>query len=541
MGSRGQGHMSRRQFLKTTALTAAGLGASLASRQTLWFPGAGTALAQAQKPPTLVQGVDPETLDPHFGESGVMANVLSNVFEALVNYDRRMRLVPVLAESYEVLSDKVTWRFRLREGVKFHNGRPFNAEAVKFTIDRTMDPTLRRQGLNDPFPARSGVTQVRIVNTSTVDIVLAKPNIIFPVFAYFLYILEPNYYSTKSPRETAVAPVGTGPWKVDEWVKGDRLTMSAFDGYWRGAPQIKNLIWRPVPEKSTRMNMLITGEADIAIALSPDDIPIIERVSKLRVSIAPGSRRIHIGIPTDQPRYKDRRVRYALNHAIDWDALAKGLLGRLAPERRALVLTASEEWINPRLKPFEFNRQKARNLLNEAGFPANQRIRIYTPVGRYLKDKEIAEAVAGQFREIGLQAEAVPLDWTVYTDKMRSPGGMDDLYLLGLGSRFNGPEDLSIVTTGQIWDQTKWVTSTQNGPRFNEIYKQLTETFDPKRQKEMAFQMETLFMEEAPWISLWLQPGASGVNRRLNWEDSGGGDRLQMWLPGERDVRFVAS
>jgi peptide/nickel transport system substrate-binding protein len=530
--------VSRRQFIKTSAATAAGLGITLAGGDT-WLSSLAPVYAQAQRAPTIVQGVDPETLDPHFGESGVMANVLSNIMEALVNYDRKMRLIPVLAESYEVLSDKVTWRFKLRDGIKFQNGKPFNAEAVKFTVERTMDANLRRQGLNDPFPARSGVTQVRIVNNSTVDIVLDKPNIIFPVFAYFLYMLEPSYYSSKSPRETAVAPVGTGPWRVTEWVKGDRLTMAAFDGYWRGAPQLKNLIWRPVPEKSTRMNMLITGEADIAIALSPDDIPIIERVSKLRVSIAPGSRRMHIGIPTDVARYKDRRVRYALSHAIDYDGLAKGLLGRLAPERRSLVLATSEDWINPRLKPFEFNRQKARNLLNEAGFPMNQRIRIYTPIGRYLKDKETAEAVAGQFREIGLQAEAVPLDWTIYTDKMRSPGGMDDLYLLGLGSRFNGPEDLSIVTTGQIWDQTKWITSTQNGPKFNEMYKHLSETFDPKRQKELAFQMEALFMEEAPWINLWLQPGAAGVNRRLNWEDSGGGDRLQMWLPGERDVRYT--
>ncbi len=541
MSTRGRGGISRRQFLKTAALGAAGMGMTLAHSDTLLFPGVGQALAQGQKPPTLVQGVDPETLDPQFGESGVMANVLGNVLEPLVNYNRKMQLVPVLAESYEVLPDKVTWRIKLREGVKFQNGKPFNAEAVKFTVERTMDKSLRAQGLNDPFPSRSGVTGVRVVNSQTVDIVLGAPNIIFPVFLYFLFILEPSYYASKSPRDTAVAPVGTGPWRVDEWAKGDHLTMSAFSGYWRGAPQMKQVIWRPVPEKSTRMNMLITGEADIAIALSPDDIPIVERVSKLRVSIAPGSRRMHIGIPTDIPRYKDRRVRYALNHAIDYDGLAKGLLGRLAPPRRTLVLVAGETWINPRLKPFEFNRQRARNLLNEAGFPTNQRIRIYTPVGRYLKDKEIAEAVAGQFREIGLQAEAVPLDWTVYTDKMRSPGGMDDLYLLGLGSRYNGPEDLSIVTTGQIWDQTKWITSTQNGPKFNEMYKQLSETFDPKKQFEMAFQMETIFMEEAPWINLWLQPGASGVNRRLDWEDSGGGDRLVMWLPGERDVRYTSS
>jgi peptide/nickel transport system substrate-binding protein len=499
--------VTRRQFLRTTAAsaaaaTAAAVGAGLAVPRTLTWPGVGTLLAQAQKPPTLVQGVEPETLDPHFGESGIISNVLGNVMEALIAYDRKMRPVPFLAESYEVLNDKVTWRFKLRQNIKFQNGKSLNAEAVKFTIDRTMNADLRRQGLNDPFPARSGVTQVKVVNASTVDVVLARPNIILPVFMSFLYMMEPEYYSSKPPRETSVAPMGTGPWKVDEWIKGDRLALSAFDGYWRGAPQIKRVVFRPVPEKSQRMNMLITGEADIAIALSPDDLPIVERVSKLRVSIAPGSRRMHIGIPTDSPKYKDRRVRYALSHAIDWDTLSKGLLGRLRPERRATVLVAGESWVSPRIKSLEFNRQRARSLLTEAGFPMSERIRIYTPVGRYLKDKETAEAVAGQFREIGLQAEAAPLDWTIYTDKMRSPGGMDDLYLLGLGSRFNGPEDLSIVTTGQIWDQTKWITHTQNGPKFNAMYKELIETIDEKKQREMAFQMEQLFVEETPWINL---------------------------------------
>ncbi|HYM68605.1 MAG TPA: hypothetical protein VEZ44_03345, partial [bacterium] len=134
---------------------------------------------------------------------------------------------------------------------------------------------------------------------------------------------------------------------------------------------------------------------------------------------------------------------------------------------------------------------------------------------------------------------AVPLDWSVYTDKMRSPKGMDDLYLLGLGSRFNGPEDLSIVTTDQIWDQTKWATATKNGPEYNKLYRQISETFDAAQQKKIAFQMETLFVEEATWINLWLEPGASGVNRRITWEDSGGGDRLDFWLAGESDVRYT--
>src|SRR5438093_8504797 len=173
-------------------------------------PGSGSS---SFKTPIVTQGVDPETLDPHFGESGISANVFQNSFETLVHYDRKMNIVPVLAESWQVLDDKVTWRFKLRQNVKFQNGEPFTAEAVKFTIERTMNEDLRKQGLNDPFPGRSGITKVNVVDPSTVDLVLKEPNIILPVFLTFLYILEPKYYASKSPQDTALAPMGTGPWQ----------------------------------------------------------------------------------------------------------------------------------------------------------------------------------------------------------------------------------------------------------------------------------------------------------------------------------------
>ncbi|HEX2987153.1 MAG TPA: ABC transporter substrate-binding protein, partial [Chloroflexota bacterium] len=172
--------------------------------------------ASSFKPPIMVQPVDPETLDPHFGESGIGMNVLDNLMETLVNYDRNMNLVPVLAESWQVMDDKVTWRFKLRQNVKFQNGEPFNAEAVKFTIDRTLNADLRSKGLNDPFPSRSGVTKVNVIDPYTVELVLKEPNIILPVFLTFLYILEPKYYSSKSLQETALRPMGTGPWRVTD-------------------------------------------------------------------------------------------------------------------------------------------------------------------------------------------------------------------------------------------------------------------------------------------------------------------------------------
>jgi peptide/nickel transport system substrate-binding protein len=491
------------------------------------------------KPLVATQGVDPETLDPHFGESGPMGNVLNNVFEPLVQYDRKMTIVPGLAESWQVQDDKLTWRFKLRQNVTFQNGEPFNAEAVKFTIERTMNADLRGKGLNDPFPSRSGITRVNVVDPATIELVLDKPNIILPVFLTFLYILEPKHYTSKSPQETALQPIGTGPWRVTEWIKGDHLTLQANSGYWRGDPGIPEIRFRPVPEKATRLNMLLAGEADIVGGLTPEDFPAVEGDSKLRISRAEGSRRFHLGIPTNNPRYKDRAVRQALLQAIDYDGLAKALLGPMAPQRRSNVLVAGEAWLNPKLQPVAYDPAAAKQALQAAGF-SSEKVPIITPAGRYLKDKEVAQAIAGNLRAVGVNAEAEILDWTVYTDRMRAEKGIGELYLLGLGSRFNGPEDVSIVTTGQIWDQTFWVKETENGPKFEAMYKELTQTFDEQKQHELVNTMQELFVQEAVWAPLWIEPAASGVNKRITWEDFGGGNVLRFWVPGEDPTKVTA-
>jgi peptide/nickel transport system substrate-binding protein len=488
----------------------------------------------------VTQGVDPETLDPHYGESGPIGNVLNNVLEPLMHYDRQMNIVPVLAESWQVQPDNVTWRVKLRQSVKFQNGESFNAQAVKFTVDRTMSADLRSKGLNDPFPSRSGVTAANVIDPYTVDIVLQQPNIVMPVFLTFLYILEPKYYSSNPVETTSVSPVGTGPWRVTEWQKGDHLTLQSYPGYWRGDPGIPQIMFKPVPEASTRLNMLLAGEADVVGGLLPDDFPTVQGNSNLRISRATGSRRVHLGIPTNIPRYHNRAARQALLQAIDYDGLAKGLLGPMAPQRRNNVLVAGDGWLNTQIPLIQYNPDAAKQALQAAGFPFGDKISIYTPAGRYLKDKELATAIAGNLRAIGLNAEAQVLDWTVYTDRMRSDQGLDDLYILGLGSRFNGPEDVSIVTTDQIWDQTHWIQETENGPKFQAMYKQLLSTSDDAKQHEMVNQMQQLFVDEAVWAPIWLEPAASGVNKRFSWEDSGGGNSLRFWLPNEDPAKVTA-
>jgi len=564
--------LSRRRFLRLAGLTSTGIAFGLAAACAPTPPAAPTSAPAApakpaeskpaeaakpaaapataapaakaasnEKPPTLLHfsGSDPTTLDPHFGESSVMASVLGQGMEALIGYDKDMNPSPLLAESWQVMDDKLTWRFKLRQNVKFHNGEPFTAEAVKFTIERTMNEDLRKQGLNDPFPSRSGIQQVEIKDPHTIDLVLKQPNVILPIFLGFLYILEPKYYGATSIQETALKPIGTGPYRITEWVKGDRVTFEAFDGYWRGAPPIQKFFQRPVPEAATRLNMLLSGEADIVGGLAAVDIPAVEADSKLRVSKAPGSRRAHIGIPTNIPRYKDRRVRQALVQAVDYDGMAKAILGSIAPaERRASTLVSSKQWEAPGLKPYAYDANAAKAALQAAGYPFDEPVKVYAT--NESQNTEIVQAVAGYLRAIGIKAEAQPLDPAVYTNKMRSDTGIDDLYYSSLGSRYNGPEDVSIVTTGQIWDQTHWSKETENGPKFGELYKQLAQTIDEKQQHDIVNQMLQLFQEEAVWMPLWILPVAAGVNKRLSWQDTGAGNRFEMWPLGQDPVKIVS-
>ena len=495
---------------------------------------AGPSLA-ASSTVTIVQNPDAVTLDPQFEESAMLSNINYLMFDRIVALDRDVNVKPLTAESLTPLEDKKTWRIKMRKGIKFWNGKPLDAHAVKFTIDRMRDETLRKQGLNDPFPGRTNLDQVTVIDDYTVDVILKKPNIIFPLFLQFVQVLEPSYYSSHTPRETAIRPMGSGPFVFKEWVKDDHLTVVANPNHWRGKPPIDTVTVRPVPEKSTRLAMLESGEADIVEGIGPEDIPIIMKNPKLRFAKA-GGRRYAVHIPCRIQRYQDRRVRQAFNHAVDFASLNKHILSNLADFQLA-VPVLGKFWTNPAVKPYPYNPQKAKELLAQAGFPMGEAVNIYTPSGRYMKDTELAEAIAGFLRDIGLKAYAKTLEWTVFNDRVRSRS-IDDLYLVALGSRFNGPQDLNIVMPNEAWDVTDWATHSKNGPAFIKLYREIETTFDPKKQQSLVFEMSQLWAEEAPWIPLFDMPTLYGISKRTNWEPAGN-YRIELWTVGEDCIRIL--
>jgi peptide/nickel transport system substrate-binding protein len=490
----------------------------------------------AQTPLVIAEDLEPPTMDPQFYEGGALRTFLNNTGVKLLSYDSDMVLRPEIAESYQLQPDKLTWRFKLRPNMKFWNGEPLDAEAVKFTYDRTMNPELRKQGLNSPLPARISLAETKVVDKLTVEVITQKPNILTPIWLQAETILAPGHYSSKSIQETATQPMAAGPWKLTEWQKGSQYVLEANPDYFRGRPPIDKIVVRYIPDRSTRIALLQRGEADLASTLLPEDMPILEGDSKLEMRPSAGGWRVHMQTPTY--KYTDRRVRQAFNYLVNYEALDKGLLGGiLGPGSRMLSPAAGPTWHAPDLKPYPYDPEKAKQLLKEANFPMDQEITLYGSVGGRMRDKDVVQALAAEFKKAGLNAKAEIVEVAVYSPNQRKDE-YKDINFRGLGTRWHGPEDMGIVLPDSGFDNTQWTDHTEGGKKYMEVYAQLLQEFEEEKQRPLVHEVERLHYTEAPWIYLWLEPRLYGVNRRITWKPTGIG-QLELWPNGGEPVRFV--
>ncbi|PYO53254.1 MAG: ABC transporter substrate-binding protein, partial [Candidatus Rokuibacteriota bacterium] len=371
----------------------------------------------------VAQGVDPTTLDPMNHQETPAANLARNIFDTLLERDQELKIQPALATEMPKLVAPTTWEFKLRAGVKFHNGEPLDAEAVKFSLERLVDPKLKLRGAT-PF---APLSHVEIVDPLTVRIHTKAP---WPILDTLMSgtgaaILPPKYYKDKDMAFVAKNPVGSGPFKFARWVKDDRIELEANEQYWRGAPRIKKLVFRPIPDDAVRVAALQNGEIDVAVNIPPHLATIIANHPKLFLSTAPSVRTIQLMYYTHQydAQHKlvgpyagpvaDRRVRLAINHAVDVDEIIKSVLDGKGV-RVATMLTDRHFGFDPQLKPIKQDLTRTKQLLAEAGFPGGVDMVLNGPQGRYVRDKEVAEAIAGQLTKAGIRTTLRVFEWGNY-------------------------------------------------------------------------------------------------------------------------------
>jgi peptide/nickel transport system substrate-binding protein len=359
-------------------------------------------------------GEDPTGLDASMQTTVSTTRLAMNYQEGLISEDLDGALVPALATEWEAL-DQTTWQFKLRPDVEFHNGEPFNAEAVKYTLERVLDPeneSLWRGQL-------AGIESVEVVDELTANVVTAAPFPALPVLLARVPMVPPVYAEEAGLGGFASEPVGTGPFQFVEWVKDDRIVLEANPDYWKAPPKLQRVVFKPIPEDSARVAALKAGTVDVALNIPPDDIPSIEELEDLEILSIRSLGSAFVGFDTINPGpMQDRRVRQALNYAVDKETVLNTVLqgqGTLLPGQ---LLSPSYFGHNPDLTPYPYDLDKARELLAEAGFEDGFEARLMTTSGYYPKDKEVGEALAGQLAAVGVNVTVSSNEFGVYLDNL---------------------------------------------------------------------------------------------------------------------------
>ncbi|MBV8720128.1 MAG: ABC transporter substrate-binding protein [Chloroflexi bacterium] len=482
--------------------------------------------AAAQTPNTLVidTTAEAESLDPALVAQASGFSVINSIFDNLVERDYSGALVPMLAESWS-FPDTNTIEFKLRQGVTFHNGEPFNAASVKFSIDRLLDPNLNS-------PLRGGWPQswqgVEIVDDYTVRFHFSAPEAtIFDTLAQSAAMVPPVYYSSNSEDFLATNPVGTGPYKFVESVRDDHTTLAANPSYWgvdtyKGAPQVATVIFRPVPSAATRVADLLNGTADMIFDVAPDDIDTLRGRTSDGFQVVTGNS-AKLQFVEFMPKkatdpLADRRVRQALNMAVDVDSIVNNLFKGLG-RRQASPIMEGALGYDPSVSPYDYNLTYAKQLLADAGYPNGFNATMDLANS---DDPAAADAVIGQLSQVGVKVQSRTFDVGTFNSNW-SQDKSGDMRM----ARWGGLQDPAVflnfttVCGGFLADQFACDQDATN------LAKQAAATFDLDARAPLYSQISRLLHDDPMGIYMSSVLSVYGVGPRVQgWRGPTGRDYL---------------
>ncbi|MBU5353406.1 ABC transporter substrate-binding protein [Paenibacillus barcinonensis] len=456
---------------------------------------------------TIGNTIDNVTFDVHDHGNTQTESIHVNLFEYLVKKDASdpKKKLPGLAVSWE-RTDDLTWRFILREGVTFHNGDPFTAEDVKFTLERV----ARDKSLID-YPSYNIIDRVEIKDDHTVDIITKEPD---PILLSRLSrissgILPAKYFQEKGVEGFNAAPVGTGPYKFDQWIKDDRVELVKNENYYAGEPKWDRVIFRTIPESTTRISELLTGSVDIAVIIPPGDIQRVKDSGKTYYTDLESARVQSLLVrQTPGTVTADPKVREAIELAIDKQTLVDSVLeGAGVPTQEAIgpgILGFNPDLFNTNL----YDPERAKQLLVEAGYPNGVELTLSSPTST----KEVAEAIAAYLTEANFKVNLEILEQTQYKQRDNS-NTFKELALQGKGnSMFEAPLQLEVFKSDNAKGQTDY-----NNPEVDELLTEASVNLDDQKREAQYQKVQSILAEERPRIFLYQNKFNYGVSNRIDF------------------------
>jgi peptide/nickel transport system substrate-binding protein len=468
--------------------------------------GAAPAMAQTTtKPVVIASSEDIISLDPHMLDiNHPTGSVIWSIFDSLVRRAPDGSAQPRLATSWEKI-DPLTWRFHLRTGVTFSNGETFDAQAVKYNLDRMARPPFSTvQQLHQ----QTSLKEVKVVDAQTMDLITEKPTLDMLYWLEEAFIGAPKYLAQSTPEQLARQPVGSGPYKLVQWRRGDQVQLEANPTYWGTAPAVKQVVFRNIPEVSSRLNELRAGSVDIATGITPDSASQADSELSTSVSLE-GLRKMHMGISLngEQPALKDPRVRQALNYAVDVKTIIDSMMGGATSQLRSTVNPPNN---NPALAAWTFDPAKARELLAQAGYPEGFPLTLQWST-RYSGGKEVAEVVGSYLEQVGIKPtyEAVELGQFLHG---LSTASLKGIYFQGWAALINPQIELIILTCGHVDNSSGYCN-----PKYDELVHKAANTPDDAERQKLQFAAQQIVWNDAPWLYLWRLPTFYGISKKLSY------------------------
>lgn len=449
-------------------------------------------------------GVDPDTLDPALYTTTTIANIIEYMAETLIVTDKDGNIEPNLATEWEVSDDNLEYTLKIREGVTFHDGTPLNAEAVKWNLDRVLDPDVP-VAIRSPFVS---IEEVEVVDEYTIKLHMSQP--FAPLMSSFSLetaaIVSPASVDMESNSyENITDPVGTGPYIFKERVKGERVVVEKNPDYWGEEPYYDEVVFRIVPEAATRESLLLAGQVDMIILPPISDLPALRDNPDVEVLLAPSDRSIFISINNNDEVLSDPRVRQALNYAVNkQDIIDSVLFGAAeavdAPGAASLFGYCPQD-------PYTYDPEKAKELLAEAGVEEGHQFNFIAPTGRYVQDFQAAQAIAGYLSEVGLEASPQTMDWPSYVGAITTVPEENnlDLHFLGWAPSYLDMAQQMVQFQSSQSPPNGLATSFYSNPEVDELIDQAGQEADPDVRQDLYCQAENIIWDEAPWIFLWVQ------------------------------------
>lgn len=438
-----------------------------------------------------VQGADVTSLDPHVGKETPAVTVTCQMFDTLLAMDENNEPAPLLAESYEQVDDR-TWRFKLREDVKFHDGEQMTAEDVVFSINRARESNYVSYVID-------AVSEVIAEDDYTVVLKTAEPySPLLSALTVPFTAIVPKHIVEADEEGFQLNPVGTGAYKFVEWKQGEYVKMEANPDYFLGEPKTKNLQMKVVPEASQRVISIETGEADLAYGVSANDAKRVSEDDNLQLFKASSQSVSYLTLNGNDERFADERVRQAIRYAIDNEMLVETMLYG-AGEPAYSIIPPNAFGYSEKVVPYEYDLEKAKQLMADAGYPDGFECTL--SVTDDSVKGEICQVIQSQLKEIGIECSIQVKEYGTWIDE------------LGTGSHEMSFSGWVCVTGDADYNYYSLLHSTQTGYPGNDAFIQNEEvdklvvaarqTGDAKERQEYYDQLEELLGELSPYVPLY--------------------------------------